>query len=139
MSLLGRAALFKKMTLPRFLYILQNTPHHVPDTYFKSINSALRTLLWDGGPARVAMSKLVRGWYDGGIALPDMRKYYWASHLAIINGWRHQPQEEPAYRMDKTLMHPEAMYMLYMATQGWEVAPIPRLRFSKYGILPLVQ
>ena len=34
LSLLGRAALFKMMSLPRFIYILQNDPFPVPHSYF---------------------------------------------------------------------------------------------------------
>ena len=70
MSLLGRATLFKMMSLPRFLYVLQNTPYLVHNLYFKTINNETRTLFWDGGPARMALNKLTKGWYDGGVVLP---------------------------------------------------------------------
>lgn len=81
LSLLGRAALFKMMALPRFLYALHNTPYPVPDSYFQTINATISALLWDNGPARIAITKLYRSWYDGGIALPDIKAYYWAAQL----------------------------------------------------------
>ena len=90
-SLLGRAGLYKMITLPRFIYILQNTPYKIHDSYFHRINGVLRTLLWNGGNPRIALSKLKRGWYDGGIVLPDIQSYYWAAQLITINKWAFLP------------------------------------------------
>ena len=106
LSLLGRAALYKMMSLPRLLYALQNTPYLVPNSYFASINSEVRKLIWDGTPPRIALHKLCQGWYEGGIALPDIQKYYWAAHLTAINQWAFLPQDEPSLRMDRLLLKP---------------------------------
>lgn len=69
------------MALPHFLYTLQNSVDIVPNSYFKEIEALHRDLLWDGKP-RIALPKLTLSWFDGGISLPDIRKYYWAAHLA---------------------------------------------------------
>lgn len=58
-------------------------------------------MLWDGGAPRVALKKLTKGWYDGGIALPDIKLYYWASQLAVVNQWIYFPPTNPAFALDK--------------------------------------
>lgn len=75
--------------------------------YFKTMESALRMLLWDGGPAHIAINKLMRGWYDGGIALPDIRKYYWAVELTTINQGVHLLADEPSFSMNRLGLQPE--------------------------------
>lgn len=89
------------MALPRFLYVLQNTPFPIPLTYFKAVDAAVNNLHWEGKPTRIAMQKLVKGWYGSGIALPNIKIYYWASQLIVINQCLHAPQDEPSLRMDR--------------------------------------
>ncbi|KAJ1141197.1 hypothetical protein NDU88_007532 [Pleurodeles waltl] len=45
-SLIGREALFKIMSLPRLLYALQNTSYRVAADFFPVANSELCKLLW---------------------------------------------------------------------------------------------
>lgn len=104
LSLLGRAALFKMMLLPRFLYILYNAPDMVPAAYFKAVENAQRALVWGNSPPRIAISNLVQSWYDGGIGLPNIKKYYWASQLTSINHWIFKLHEDPGYAMDRWLL-----------------------------------
>lgn len=92
------------LALARFLYVLQNTPHKVPDAYFISVEREVRILLWDGKSSRIATHKLTRGWYDGGIALPDLKQYYWTSQLAVVNQWVFAPPSETAYLTDRWVM-----------------------------------
>ena len=47
----------------------------------------------------IALHKLSKSWYDGGIALPDIQRYYWAAQLVIINYWAFFPLTEPAFRI----------------------------------------
>lgn len=78
-SLMGHAVLYKMMALPRLIYILQNVPFSIPEKIFQIIESEQCALLRGGGCPRIALRKLQRGVYDGGLAVPDVRKYYWAT------------------------------------------------------------
>ena len=82
------------------LYILQHCPYKVPEGIFISIDAQLRLLLW-GGPPRIAVSALQRYKFEGGIALPNLRKYYEATQVCIINDWTHAEQNKPACEMDR--------------------------------------
>lgn len=44
---------------------------------------------------------MTKGWYDGGIALPDMRLYYWASQLIVINQWIHGTASHPSCQLER--------------------------------------
>mgnify|MGYP002804526363 CR=1 FL=1 len=125
LSLLGRAALYKMMSLPRFVYALQNDPFQVPDSYFAAIEGEIRRLLWEGSDPRIALRKLTLSWFDRGIALPDIRLYYWATQLININRWSFLPQEEPALRMDRYNMQPRGFYVRYMVHKMRPFAKAP--------------
>lgn len=89
------------MALLRFLYAVQNYPDLILACYFKEVECLQRELLWDGRPC-IALQKLALGWYDWGeIGLPDIRKYYWAAHLAASDHCTYRCSEDPGYRMDK--------------------------------------
>lgn len=91
------------LALPRFIYVMQNTPYPIPVEVFKCIRQEVNKL-WDGGAPRIAQNKLTKGVYDGGLALPDIRLYYWASQLQVINDWVYADTAEPAYRVDRSIM-----------------------------------
>lgn len=82
-----------------FIYSL-NTPCRIPPRFFKKIDSELRQLLWDGGQPRIALHKLQRTVFEGGLPIPDIRKYYWASQLVTINDWVFMGWEDPGYRVE---------------------------------------
>ena len=119
LSLLGRAALFKMMTLPRFLYVLHNTPYPVHKRYFAAINGEIRGLLWEGGSPRISRAKLAKSWYEGGIALPEIQYYYWAAQLTTVNKWAFVPESEPSLHLDRQLLQPKGyLRALYDYTYG---------------------
>lgn len=68
---------------------------------FNQIDSELRLLLWDGAHPRVALQTLQRSSYNGGLALPDIRAYYRASHLIVINECIHIRGDHSTYRLER--------------------------------------
>lgn len=101
------------VTLPKLLYILQNTYHKIPDNIFNTINSELQALLGDGGHPRVALQTMQCGQYNGGIALPDIQAYYRAAHLIATNEWFHAPGDHPTYALER-LQFQKSSYLHYL-------------------------
>mgnify|MGYP002804281051 CR=1 FL=1 len=102
--------MFKMITLPKMLYALQNTYYPIPLETFAKIEGDLRSLIWQQGHPRIALRTLFRNSYNGGIALPDIRAYYLASHLVVINEWCHLPQHHPTYSLERKVMGNHAFY-----------------------------
>ena len=48
----------------------------------------------------IAMAVLQRSKFDGGITLQNIRKYYEAYPVNVVNEWAYADQREPAYRVD---------------------------------------
>lgn len=70
-----------------FLYALPNTPVYVPQKIFKYINSLLNSYLWGSKASRVSLDILQLPVDQGGLPLPDLHLYYFASQLVYIH-WR---------------------------------------------------
>lgn len=101
LTLLGRAAMYKIISLPKLLYSRQNTHYKIPEEVFRAIDNGVRTLLWDGGQPRIALRTLQRTSYNRGIALPVIRAYYRAAHLIVLNEWGHLPRTHSKYTLEQ--------------------------------------
>ena len=72
---LGRMAMQKIIALLQMLYTLQQCPFKMPEGIFTKIDTLVRSLIWVGGPAHIALKATQRSKYEGGIALPNICKY----------------------------------------------------------------
>lgn len=79
------------MILPKFLYLLQTLPIHIPADYFKQIRSAFIKFLWAGKKPRLHQKILSLPKPHGGLAMPEVHTYYHATHLSRLIDWcRHK-------------------------------------------------
>lgn len=111
------------VSLPRLLYKLQNYPYPVPPSWFNQINALLNRFLWDGGAIRVALATCVQSTYCGGIAAADVRSYYWASQLLVINEWWYNSQSDPAYAVERLFLAEYPLLHLLYSTTSLEMLP----------------
>uniref|UniRef100_A0A8C5LYI8 Reverse transcriptase domain-containing protein n=1 Tax=Leptobrachium leishanense TaxID=445787 RepID=A0A8C5LYI8_9ANUR len=86
-SWLGRVAIIKMNLLPRLLYLFQTIPISLPKQFFSTLKSALIKYIWRGGTPRLRFDMLTRRKSQGGLAVPDFRRYHIASHLLRILDW----------------------------------------------------
>lgn len=87
LTLLGRINIFKMIYLPRFLYILSNSPIYITKAKFKEIDSIIINFLWKGGVVKIAKHTLQLPILEGGLALPCLQTYYIASQLMHAHWW----------------------------------------------------
>ena len=87
LSLIGRVNLIKMIILPRFLYPFQHIPLFINKSFFTKLDQAINSFLWCGKKARIKMSVLQFPKSEGGLALPNIRHYYWASNFNKILFW----------------------------------------------------
>uniref|UniRef100_A0A8C5Q4M0 Reverse transcriptase domain-containing protein n=1 Tax=Leptobrachium leishanense TaxID=445787 RepID=A0A8C5Q4M0_9ANUR len=86
-SWLGRIGVLKMNVLPRLLYLFQTLPIHIPPAFFQRIRSDCNRFVWRKAKPRISLRTLTRPKSSGGLALPDFRLYYEASHLQRIVEW----------------------------------------------------
>ena len=87
LSLAGRINLIKMVVMPKFLYLFQHIPIYINKSFFDKIDGTISKFLWGNKPARIQKAILQSSKSDGGLALPNLRRYYWAANVQQILYW----------------------------------------------------
>uniref|UniRef100_A0A8C5PDV9 Reverse transcriptase n=1 Tax=Leptobrachium leishanense TaxID=445787 RepID=A0A8C5PDV9_9ANUR len=87
LSWIGRINVLKMNVLPRLLFLFQALPILLPATFFRSLRSLFTRFIWPTRSSRLQYRTLALSKQSGGLALPDMKWYYYASHLTRIVDW----------------------------------------------------
>lgn len=87
-SWFGRSNILKMCVLPKFLYLFQALPIDIPMRYFKQANALFTCFIWAHISLRIRRSLLTLPKHIwGGIAAPDLHKYYQAAHMGHLLDW----------------------------------------------------
>lgn len=89
LSIAARINTVKMITLPKFLYPFQCVPIFLPQTFFSNLDGCICDFIWNKKPPRMSKQLLQRPKSLGGMALPNLRYYYWAANLKILQFWLH--------------------------------------------------
>uniref|UniRef100_A0A8C5M2S8 Reverse transcriptase domain-containing protein n=1 Tax=Leptobrachium leishanense TaxID=445787 RepID=A0A8C5M2S8_9ANUR len=147
-SWFGKISILKMNVLPRLLYLFQTIPVYIPPAYFTMVQSDCSKFVWNNSRLRISFQTMTRPKGRGGLAVPDFRLYYRATHLLRIVEWtgggRHAlwqdlelgatphptgvlPWMDPRRRSPQALKHP-----LVGATLRVWLAVIQRCSLSSY-------
>lgn len=88
-SWFSRCNLLKMCILPKYLYLFQTLPVKIPSQFFKQVHSIFIKFIWAHKRPCTPRSLLSLPKQYGGIALPDVLKYYQAVHLGCLIAWNH--------------------------------------------------
>uniref|UniRef100_A0A8C5MGZ6 Reverse transcriptase domain-containing protein n=1 Tax=Leptobrachium leishanense TaxID=445787 RepID=A0A8C5MGZ6_9ANUR len=86
-SWFGRVGVLKMNVLPRILYLLQTIPLSLPTHFLHAFCKSFINFIWAGSRPRLQFAIMCRSKSQGGLALPDIRLYYYAAHLTRILDW----------------------------------------------------
>lgn len=86
-SLLGRISAAKMIVLPKLLYLFETLPIPIPTRDLKGLQADIMRFIWAHKRHRIPKSVLLTGRARGGLAAPDIVKYYWAAQLRRIPAW----------------------------------------------------
>lgn len=86
-SWLGRVALLKMNVLPRLLYPIQMIPVLLSHKTLKCLNSWFSSFIWAKKKPRLSLATLCLPLAEGGLDLPNVRKYQLSAHLRYITDW----------------------------------------------------
>lgn len=101
---IGRVNLLKMSSLPKFLYVFRNTPISIPNSFFTKLEQTVTSFIWQGSIPRVARSTLQLGLSEGGLALSNFKKYYWAAVLVLVRWWFTQDQSNPSVNLEAAIL-----------------------------------
>lgn len=87
LSLNSRISAIKMNLLPRLLYLFRNLPIKVEESQFREWDKWISRFIWQGRKPRIKFSTLQLKKDNGGLALPNMRKYYDAAQLTPLLYW----------------------------------------------------
>lgn len=87
-SWLGRVALLKMNVLPRLLYPIQMIPVLLSHKTLKSLKSWFSSFIWAKKKPRLSLATLCLPSSEGGLDLPDIKKYQLSAHLRYITDWK---------------------------------------------------
>lgn len=75
-SWFGRCNLLKMCILPKYLYLFQTLPIRIPLSYFKQVQALFTRFVWAHKSPRIPRTLLTMPKHNGGLAMPDIRRYY---------------------------------------------------------------
>lgn len=96
----GRVNLLEMTFLPKFLYILRNTPIPIPADFFPKLDGVITSFICGEAVPRIAKHKLQLPLSSGGLALPCFRKYCWAAVLVTVCWWFSQTRSNPMVNLE---------------------------------------
>lgn len=122
--------------LPKILYYFRSLPIPLPSKFFKQTTTKLKHFIWNGKKTRVAFSILTTTKDLGGMGLPDIRNYHYASLLDQIKLWFTSPNDKLWLNIEKETPIGHDLFTLSMAKH---VIPkkviVPNLLFIKSTLI----
>lgn len=100
-SWFGRCNLIKMCILPKFLYLLQALPVHIPHLFFKQVHALFTRFIWANKKPCIRRTMLSLPKQYGGLALPDIRQYFLATQLGPILDWRRNAKTKLWVRIEQ--------------------------------------
>ena len=90
LSLIGRINAIKMILLPKFLYLFQALPVFIPKSFFDTVDSKISSYVWQNKNPRLSRKFLQKSKKEGGLALPNLRFYYWATNIRNLIHWKQE-------------------------------------------------
>ena len=105
LSIIQKIQSIKMIMLPRFLFLFQNLPCYIPPKYFKEWDYQIRKFIWDEKKPRVKLKNLKLPKSDGGLALPDLKKYFEAAQIKKVMNWISDISAPKWVEMESSKLH----------------------------------
>lgn len=83
----GHCSILKMSILPKFLYLFQALPISIPASYFRLMHSLFIEFIWANKRPHLNRKLLSLPKQHRGLAMPDIRTYYHATHSGRLVDW----------------------------------------------------
>lgn len=86
-SWFGRCNIIKMSILPKFVYFFQALLIDIPTAFFHQVDTLFTKFIWANKQPRISRSRMTIPKQYGGLAVPDVVKYYQAVHVGRVIDW----------------------------------------------------
>ena len=83
----SRIEVVKMNILPRLLYLFLSLPVKIPESQFTAWDRLISRFIWAGARPRVRLKTLQLDKEKGGLAVPNLKEYYYAAQLRYVVYW----------------------------------------------------
>lgn len=73
--------------LPKLMYIFEAVPFFIPRGELRTMQMTILYFIWAERWHRITKSVLLTPKFRGGLAVPDILKYFWAAQLWRVPAW----------------------------------------------------
>ncbi len=87
LTMIGCVNAIKMVTLPRFLYLFQNVPIFLTQSFFKTLDTVIMPFIWRYRAHRISKAHICKTKEVGSQGLPCFQHYYWAANLRALMYW----------------------------------------------------
>lgn len=88
-SWFGRCNLIKMCILSKYLYLFQALPIQIPTPFLKHVQALFTSFIWaQKKKPRLSRTQMTLPKQYGGLAVPDIRRYYQSTHFSRVLDWR---------------------------------------------------
>uniref|UniRef100_A0A8C5LVA2 Reverse transcriptase domain-containing protein n=1 Tax=Leptobrachium leishanense TaxID=445787 RepID=A0A8C5LVA2_9ANUR len=108
-SWIGRVNCIKMNVLPRLLYLFQALPAPLVPADIASLQTTIDQFVWNGKQHCVARATLYRPRTLGGLGLPSLFTYYYATQLAQIVAWHSEAGTRRWVDLENAFMMPHGL------------------------------
>lgn len=126
-SLFGRCHLVKMVSFARLLYPLQTIPLLLRHSDIQKINRSIASFIWNKKRSRISLKKLHLPKSEGGVGLPNIRKYNLACLLRYSLDWQSSSSIYTNLDLESEYIHPYSLSGIIHS--NWKSLP-PRIRYN---------
>lgn len=102
-GLLGRIETIKMMVLPQFIFLFQALPLVILESQFKEWNKMISNFIWNNKKHRIKLKSLTQQREEGGLAVPNIENYFYATQIQIIMKWMNKEVDTKWIKIERDL------------------------------------
>uniref|UniRef100_A0A8D0H8V9 Reverse transcriptase domain-containing protein n=1 Tax=Sphenodon punctatus TaxID=8508 RepID=A0A8D0H8V9_SPHPU len=103
---MGKINLIKMILIPKLLYTLIALPIQIPENFFTKVNRIINTIIWNKSKPRIRRSTMQTPKELGGLNLPNVKYYYWASAMRGVKLWYEEGRDPSWVTLEKQIIAP---------------------------------
>lgn len=112
-SWIGRVNTVKMVLAPKVFYKMQMLPIPLGQTYFRILTGLISRFVWNNKKPWIAFTVLSKEKAQGGLAIPDFKKYYYAIVLSWALDWAKEGPNKRRVNLEMGLSNAQLNHLIW--------------------------